>query len=438
MHFGHAAFDNFTPNGPTIEHSPAAADSSVEQPAVIAADPDTEPVVVEGNKNEGGSLGGQIPDAGIAADPDAEPVVVEDGKKEVEPQAAAAQQPAAAETGAKPEITPQMKEELAEGTQKWAKAIGGWWNHLVASQQQNGENQAAAPAVPVATTAEPQNLFFTEVNQQRAGVDITPNIHDGSSTLPAAEAATPAVPAATTAEPQNPFYAEVSEQRARADISANANNGSSTLPAAEAAAPAAQVAEQDAVPMQVSGEKAQDAATATVVSAGPVVEQAPQAVEVVEFDSDNIWAEAAEITGGDGKRTDFLKDVGVMFDHAGAGNHEHKMGDTVIVIPDSVNTAVDLQKLHDLHPEAVGFTSSDESLRRLDTFYQEALNTAPEQRNALQQDVMEHFTGGMSGADLAENPEAVEAMLKIAHGETVDGSKHIIGDAAGQPNKQTP
>ncbi len=210
------------------------------------------------------------------------------------------------------------------------------------------------------------------------------------------------------------------------------------MPAAEAAAPAAQVAEQDAVPMQVSGEKAQDAATATVVSAGPVVEQAPQAVEVVEFDSDNIWAEAAEITGGDGKRTDFLKDVGVMFDHAGAGNHEHKMGDTVIVIPDSVNTAVDLQKLHDLHPEAVGFTSSDESLRRLDTFYQEALNTAPEQRNALQQDVMEHFTGGMSGADLAENPEAVEAMLKIAHGETVDGSKHIIGDAAGQPNKQTP
>jgi hypothetical protein len=43
----------------------------------------------------------------------------------VEPQAAAAQQPVAAETGAKPEITPQMKEEF-EGTQKWARAIGGW------------------------------------------------------------------------------------------------------------------------------------------------------------------------------------------------------------------------------------------------------------------------------------------------------------------------
>jgi hypothetical protein len=188
-------------------------------------------------------------------------------------------------------------------------------------------------------------IHFAEVNQQRAGVDITPNIHDGSSTLPAAEAAA-AAPVVVSGE--------------RAQDAATAT--------VVAAAPVAEQIPEAEVAAQalVSGEKSQDAATATVVSAGPVVEQAPQAVEVVEFDSDNIWAEAAEITGGDLKRTDFLKDVGVMFDHAGAGNHEHKIGDAVIVIPDSVNTAVDLQKLHDLHPEAVGFTSSDDSLRRLD------------------------------------------------------------------------
>lgn len=345
MHLGHTAFDNLSHNGPTIDHSSVATDSG-EQPS---ASKDAHEVSPGAHAETGAVASAAHSEPGVAA-----------------------------------AVASEAAQEIKGGAQKWQETLSKWWGGLLAAtQEQTAKKQeaqvAAATAAPSEGASESKNPFFTELDQQRAGVDTTANVHDGSSAP-------------------------------RSGVDAHA--AAATTPA--------------------SGVDTHEVAHATVVAATPVVEQQPPAVEVVKFDSQHIWAEAAQITGGDNNRTDFLKDVGVMFDHAGAGNHEHKMGDSVIVITDSVHTAADLQKLHDLHPEAAGFTLPDESLKKLDAFYQEALNTEPAQRNALQQDVIQHFTGGMSGADLADNPRAVEAMLKIAHGETVDGSQHIIGTATEQ------
>ncbi|MBP7774767.1 hypothetical protein KA078_03180 [Candidatus Woesebacteria bacterium] len=427
MHLGHTAFDNSQFSGPDMGHSPVVIDVD-EQPPAVAPDLDAESPVLGDDQSEANPHVGQIkPDAGLPVDDSDAPPTAK--APTIEP--AAAQ-----ETVAVPTVTPEMKAELEEGVQRWQDTLSKWWGGLLSvAREQTAKQRDAQTAAPIAaTTAEPENPFYAELNAERAKVDPTANVHDGSSSASNAEAAA-AAPAA-----QVHVSSEHAQEAAHATVVA-ANPVAEQKPETPAAAPATQV--------HVSSEHAQEAAHATVVAAAPVVEQQPPAVEVevVKFDSEHIWAEAAQITGGDLKRTDFLKDVGVMFDHAGTGNHEHRMGDSVIVITDSVHTAADLQKLHDLHPEAVGFTLPDESLRKLDAFYQEALNTEPSQRNTLQQDVIEHFTGGTPGADLAKNPQAVEAMLKIAHGETVDGSQHIIGSAAeqvvqpvendGQPTQQT-
>lgn len=244
--------------------------------------------------------------------------------------------------------------------QNWAQQIGAWWRNTVTNAQQNA---APGHAKPGETDANAQ--FIAGLNEKRAGVDVTANVHDGSST----------------------------ESSGSADHSSSATGGGAEHTGAAGGVEAADLSH----------------------------------VKVVAFDKEHIWADAKAVTGDNGAVTDAVKDATVMLNHAGMNSHEYHQGDQVIVIDSNVHTVADLQALHEAHPEAQGYVFSDTAIGRIAEFYKQAAQTPAEQRTPLQEDIMKHFTGGTSGEELGKHPAAVEALLKIANGEQVDGSKHIIG-----------